>query len=58
MGVVQMKRLDAPLGIVAAGLIVAVGCRVAGWMPGVVLGTAIVLGGLAVAWAAKNKRGR
>ncbi|MFE9949303.1 hypothetical protein ACFYRJ_17430 [Streptomyces sp. NPDC005531] len=52
-----MKRLDAPLGIVAAGLVVAVGCRVAGWMPGVVLGAVIVLGGLAVAWAGKRKRG-
>ncbi|MET8404457.1 hypothetical protein [Streptomyces sp900116325] len=52
-----MKRLDAPLGIVAAGLVVAVGCRLAGWMPGVVLGAVIVLGGLAVAWADKRKRG-
>jgi hypothetical protein len=53
-----MKRLSAPLGIVATGLFLAIGCRVAGWLPGVVLGAVIVLGGLAAEWAERGKRRR
>jgi len=58
LGVVCMKRLSAPLGIVATGLFLAIGCRVAGWLPGVVLGAVIVLGGLAAEWAERGKRRR
>jgi predicted anti-sigma-YlaC factor YlaD len=57
LGVVQMKKADAPLGIVVAGLVLMVGCRLITWWPGVILGAAMVLGVLASA-AMKRRPGR
>ncbi|WP_187285134.1 hypothetical protein [Streptomyces sp. OR43] len=53
-----MKRVTVPVGLVTAGLVVAIGCRVAGWLPGVVLGAAVVLVGLVLEWSERGKRTR
>jgi hypothetical protein len=42
-----MKRMDVPLGIVVAGLVMLVGCAIARWLPGMVIGGALILGVLA-----------
>lgn len=49
-----MKRV--PLVLVAAGLAVAIGCRVAEWLPGVVLGAGVVMVGLVLEWHERGKR--
>ena len=41
------QKLDAPLGIVVAGLVLMIGCRLIVWWPGVILGAAMILGVLA-----------
>jgi hypothetical protein len=43
------QKFDVPLGIVVAGLVLIVGCRVIVWWPGVILGAAMILGVLASA---------
>ena len=45
-----MKRVDAPLGIVVAGLVLLVGSAAWKWLPGILLGTAAVLGAMAASW--------
>lgn len=45
-----MKRVDVPLGIVVAGLVLLVGSAVGKWLPGIVIGTAAVLGAMAASW--------
>lgn len=56
LGVVDMKRMDVPLGIVVAGVVLMIGCRVITWWPGVILGAALILGVLVVA-AARRLQG-
>jgi len=41
------QKFDVPLGIVVAGLVLIIGCRIIVWWPGVILGAAMVLGVLA-----------
>ncbi|MGM9380327.1 hypothetical protein [Streptomyces antibioticus] len=52
----QKPELDVPLGIVVAGLVLAIGCRMIVWWPGVFLGTAMILGVLVP--AALRRMGR
>lgn len=49
LGVVSVKKVDAPLGIIVAGVVLMIGCRLITWWPGVILGAALVLGVLASA---------
>ncbi|MER6435441.1 hypothetical protein ABT275_03630 [Streptomyces sp. NPDC001185] len=42
-----MKKVDGPLGLVVAGLVLMIGCRLITWWPGVILGAAVILGVLA-----------
>ncbi|MGJ5898562.1 hypothetical protein ACSCBZ_42490 [Streptomyces niveiscabiei] len=46
---------DASVGIVVAGLVLIIGCRLITWWPGVILGAALILGVLASA-AMQRKR--
>ncbi|MCX5137593.1 hypothetical protein OOK06_36610 [Streptomyces sp. NBC_00340] len=39
-----MKQVDVPLGIVVAGVVLMIGCRLATWWPGVIIGAALILG--------------
>lgn len=39
-----MKQVDVPLGIVVAGVVLMVGCRLVTWWPGVIIGAALILG--------------
>ncbi|WP_159052398.1 hypothetical protein [Streptomyces longwoodensis] len=41
------RKPDASLGIVVAGLVLLIGCRLITWWPGVIAGAALVLGVLA-----------
>jgi hypothetical protein len=43
------QKLDVPLGIVVAGVVLIIGCRLVTWWPGVILGAAMILGVLAAA---------
>jgi predicted anti-sigma-YlaC factor YlaD len=56
LGVVYVKRMDVPLGIVVAGVVLMIGCRLISWWPGVIVGAALVLGVLAT--AAQQRRTR
>ncbi|MFJ8109974.1 hypothetical protein [Streptomyces sp. NPDC096132] len=49
------QKLDVPLGIVVAGLVLLIGSRLITWWPGVILGAAMILGVLASA-AVKRRR--
>lgn len=55
-GVVALKKVDVPLGIVVAGVVLIVGCRLITWWPGVIVGAALILGVLAS--AAMQRRGK
>jgi hypothetical protein len=57
LGVVQMKKVDVPLGIVVAGLVLMIGCRLITWWPGVIVGAAMILGVLASAAMKRRPRG-
>ncbi|MGW5126694.1 hypothetical protein ACWEQ7_22090 [Streptomyces sp. NPDC004069] len=57
LGVVLMKRADASLGIVVAGVVLIIGCRLITWWPGVILGAAMVLGVLVMKAAGRKSRG-
>lgn len=52
-----MKRADASLGIVVAGVVLIIGCRLITWWPGVILGAAMVLGVLVMKAAGRKSRG-
>ncbi|MFJ8027440.1 hypothetical protein [Streptomyces sp. NPDC096311] len=54
---VDMKKLDVPLGIVVAGLVLMIGCRLITWWPGVIVGAAVILGVLASAAMKRRPRG-
>jgi hypothetical protein len=41
------QKLDVPLGIVVAGVVLMIGCRLITWWPGVIVGAALILGVLA-----------
>lgn len=57
LGVVQMgKRMDVPLGVVVAGLVLMIGCRLITWWPGVIVGAALILGVLAAAAMKRRTR--
>jgi hypothetical protein len=47
LGVVSVKQIDVPLGVVVAGLVLIIGCRLVTWWPGVIIGAALVLGAMA-----------
>ncbi|MFH9977931.1 hypothetical protein ACH4ND_01460 [Streptomyces sp. NPDC017179] len=53
-----MKRADASLGIVVAGVVLVIGCRLITWWPGVVLGAAMILGVLVMKAAGRRREGR
>jgi predicted anti-sigma-YlaC factor YlaD len=55
LGVVSVKA-DVPLGIVVAGVVLMIGCRLITWWPGVIVGAAMILGVLASA-ALKRRQG-
>lgn len=44
LGVVCVKKVDVPLGIVVVGVVLMIGCRLVTWWPGVIIGAALVLG--------------
>jgi predicted anti-sigma-YlaC factor YlaD len=50
LGVDSMKRNNVPLGIVVAGVVLMIGCRIIVWWPGVILGAALILGVLVAVW--------
>jgi hypothetical protein len=50
------QRMDVPLGIVVAGLVLMIGCRLITWWPGVFLGAAVILGVLVSAAAKRRPR--
>ncbi|MFJ1653686.1 hypothetical protein ACIOC2_20310 [Streptomyces sp. NPDC088337] len=50
-----MKRADASLGIVVAGVVLMIGCRAITWWPGVIAGAAMILGVLVMKVAAKRR---
>jgi hypothetical protein len=57
LGVVTVKqKLDVPLGIVVVGLVLAIGCRMITWWPGVILGAAMILGVLVPAGLKRRRR--
>ena len=49
LGVVSVKRMDLPLGIVVVGVVLMIGCRIIVWWPGVIIGAALILGVLVTA---------
>jgi predicted anti-sigma-YlaC factor YlaD len=49
------QKLDVPLGIVVAGLVLMVGCRLITWWPGVIAGAAMIAGVL-VSLALKRRQ--
>lgn len=49
-----MKRDDVMVGIVVAGLVLLIGCRLVNWVPGMVIGGAMVLCVLVASWSAKR----
>lgn len=51
-----MKKLDARLGVVVAGLVLMIGCRLVTWWPGVIVGAALVLGVLVPEAARRMRR--
>jgi predicted anti-sigma-YlaC factor YlaD len=53
-----MKRMDIPLGIVAAGVVLMIGCRIIVWWPGVIVGAALILAVLVPAAASRMRRSR
>ncbi|MCX4886056.1 hypothetical protein [Streptomyces sp. NBC_00847] len=50
-----MGKQDARTGIVVAGLVLMVGCRLIVWWPGVIVGAALVLGVLVPAVARRRR---
>ncbi|MFD9004505.1 hypothetical protein ACFV0T_26690 [Streptomyces sp. NPDC059582] len=52
-----VKRSDVALGIVTAGVVLMIGCRMIVWWPGVMIGAAMILGVL-VPSAAKQSQQR
>ncbi|MFR0351802.1 hypothetical protein [Streptomyces sediminimaris] len=53
-----MEKPDARLGVVAAGVVLIIGCRMIMWWPGVIIGAAVVLGVLvpeAARWAQRRR---
>ena len=50
------KRMDVPLGVVVAGLVLLIGCRLIKWWPGVIVGAALILGVLAMAAMKRRTR--
>ncbi|MEU7384028.1 hypothetical protein AB0A91_29385 [Streptomyces sp. NPDC042207] len=52
-----MKRADASLGIVVAGVVLMIGCRAITWWPCVILGAAMILGVLVMKAAGRRNRG-
>jgi hypothetical protein len=50
------QRMDVPLGIVVAGLVLMIGCRLITWWPGVIVGAAMTLGVLASAAMKRRPR--
>lgn len=56
LGVVSVKKADVPLGIVVAGLVLMIGCRLITWWPGVIAGAAVILGVLASAAMKRRPR--
>jgi predicted anti-sigma-YlaC factor YlaD len=56
LGVVSVKA-DVPLGIVVAGVVLMIGCRLITWWPGVIVGAAMILGVLA-STALQRRAGR
>jgi hypothetical protein len=56
LGVVSVGKPDVRLGIVAAGVVLIVGCRLVTWWPGVIVGAALIVGVLVPEVAAKRKR--
>jgi Flp pilus assembly protein TadB len=58
LGVVSVtQKLDVPLGIVVVGIALMVGGRMIMWVPGVIVGAALILGVL-VSSAAKRRSGK
>ncbi|MEV6696240.1 hypothetical protein AB0M68_03630 [Streptomyces sp. NPDC051453] len=49
-------KADATLGIVVAGVVLMIGCRLITWWPGVIVGAAMILGALASV-AVKRRQG-
>lgn len=56
LGVVSVKKADVPLGLVVAGLVLMIGCRLITWWPGVIVGAALILGVLASAAMKRRTR--
>jgi len=56
LGVVSVEKPDVRFGIVVAGLVLMVGCRIVTWWPGVIVGAALVLGVLVPAAAKRMQR--
>ncbi|MFJ2737683.1 hypothetical protein [Streptomyces sp. NPDC087317] len=52
-----MKRADASLGIVVAGVVLMLGCRAITWWPGVIAGAAMILGVLVMKAVGRKDRG-
>jgi predicted anti-sigma-YlaC factor YlaD len=48
--------MDVPLGVVVAGLVLLIGCRLIKWWPGVIVGAALILGVLVSAAMKRRTR--
>ncbi|WP_158691128.1 hypothetical protein [Streptomyces sp. 351MFTsu5.1] len=51
-----MEKPDVRLGIVVAGLVLMIGCRIIVWWPGVIVGAALILGVLVMEGARRLRR--